>query len=349
MGETMTGVYLPGDRAVRLASVPVPVPGPGQVLLRVGASTICGSDLRAIYREHLGAGPEAYQDVIAGHEPAGTVVEVGPQVRGLAVDDRVVVYHISGCGRCADCRLGYQISCTSPERAAYGWQRDGGHAEFLLAQARDCLPLPPSLSMVDGACVACGFGTAYEGLCRAAVSGADRLLVVGLGPVGQAVGLLGGRLGAPLRIGVDVSERRLAAALTLGAIDHAIAVDEAPAAIAELTGGAGCEVSVDCSGATAGRTLAIGGTARRGRVVLLGEGARLDVEASPLLLHRQLTVHGSWVTSTYRMAELLDRLARWRLHPEIVVTDRFDLVDAQSAYRLADTGDRGKIAIVPND
>jgi len=348
MAETMTGVYLPGGRVVRLASLPVPEPGPGQVLLRVGASTICGSDLRAIYREHLGSGPEAYQDVVAGHEPAGTVVALGPRVRGLAEGDRVVVYHISGCGRCPDCRLGYQISCTSPERAAYGWQRDGGHAEYLLAEARDCLPLPAALSMVDGACVACGFGTAYEGLCRSGLSGADRLLVVGLGPVGQAAGLLGARLGATLRIGVDTSERRLAAALEIGAVDHAVLAGQAPGEIERLTGGTGCEVSVDCSGATAGRTVAVVGTARRGRVVLLGEGGRLDVAASPMLLHRQLTVYGSWVTSTYRMAELLDRLARWQLHPEVVVTDRFPLSAAESAYRLADAGERGKVAILPN-
>jgi D-arabinose 1-dehydrogenase-like Zn-dependent alcohol dehydrogenase len=159
----MLAAYLPGNSTVRLAEVDRPVPGPGQVLLAMKASTICGSDLRAIYREHLGEGPEAYQDVVAGHEPAGQVIEVGPGVHRLGVGSRVVVYHISGCGQCDECRRGYQISCTSPQRAAYGWQRDGGHADVLLAEERDLLELPSSLSYLDGACVACGFGTAYAG------------------------------------------------------------------------------------------------------------------------------------------------------------------------------------------
>src|SRR5215212_5366625 len=185
----MQGVYLPGDRQVTIEELPEPVPGPGQVLVRMRASTICGSDIRAIYREHLGRGPEAYRGVIAGHEPCGEIVEVGPECRRFAPGDRVVLYHIAGCGLCADCRAGYFISCTSPLRAAYGWQRDGGHADLLLAEESTCIPLPPELDFVDGACIACGFGTAYEALVRGAVSGRDALLITGLGPVGLAAGL----------------------------------------------------------------------------------------------------------------------------------------------------------------
>src|SRR4051795_549218 len=131
---TMNGVVLPGDSTVRPVKVDVPKPGHGQVLLQMKASSICGSDIRAIYREHLGTGPEAYQDVVAGHEPCGQVVAVGPDVARIAVGDRVVVYHISGCGQWDEGRRGYQVSCTSPRRQAYGWQRDGGHAEALLAE-----------------------------------------------------------------------------------------------------------------------------------------------------------------------------------------------------------------------
>ena len=147
------------------------------------ASTICGSDIRAIYREHAQGDPaEMYQGVVAGHEPAGEVVAVGPGAVRLAVGDRVCVYHISGCGQCDSCVRGYQISCSSPRRAAYGWQRDGGHADLILAEERDCIVLPDFVTFLDGACVACGFGTAYEGLLRAQVSGRDALAVVGLGP-----------------------------------------------------------------------------------------------------------------------------------------------------------------------
>ena len=72
------------------------------------------------------------------------------------------------------------ISCTAPQRAAYGWQRNGGHADYLLAEETTCIPLPDPLSYVDGALIACGFGTAYEALRKANISGRDRLLVTGM-------------------------------------------------------------------------------------------------------------------------------------------------------------------------
>ena len=107
------------------------------------ASTICGSDIRCIYHEHLGKGPEGYQGVIAGHEPCGQIVKTGPGCRRFGAGDRVIVYHISGCGVCNDCRRGYMISCTSEKyRRAYGWQRDGGMADFLLRRGEG--PDPPA-------------------------------------------------------------------------------------------------------------------------------------------------------------------------------------------------------------
>ena len=165
----------PATPPPRFGSYPTLSPDAGQVLLAMRASTICGSDIRAIYREHIQGDPaEMYQGVVAGHEPAGEVVGVGPGAIRLQVGDRVCVYHISGCGQCDSCVRGYQISCSSPRRAAYGWQRDGGHADLILAEERDCIVLPDFVTFLDGACVACGFGTAYEGLLRGAGERARR-------------------------------------------------------------------------------------------------------------------------------------------------------------------------------
>jgi threonine dehydrogenase-like Zn-dependent dehydrogenase len=336
------GVHLPGGSRVDLREMPDPVPGHGQVLLRPRASTICGSDLRAIYREHLGTGPEGYQDVVAGHEPCGEVVETGPGCVRTRPGDRVVVYHVSGCGLCDDCRRGYQVSCTSPRRRAYGWQRDGGHADLMVADERDLLPLPDSLTYLDGACVACGFATAYEALCRAGVSGGDVVLVTGLGPVGLAAGLLARALGSPLVVGTDPTTERRKLAEEVAAVHHSGDPDEVQG---DLPAG-GADVAVECSGTGAGRTFAVRHTVRWGRCVLVGEGPDLALDASRDLIHRQLTLVGSWVSSTVRMAELLGNLDRWGLHPERVVTDRFGLTDAELAYRVADSGARGKVGIV---
>ena len=342
----MKGVVLPGNSTVELRDFERPQPGHGQVLLRMRASTICGSDIRAIYRQHLGIGAEAYQGVIAGHEPCGEVEEVGPGVRGLTIGDRVVVYHIGGCGFCDECRHGYMIGCHRPERAAYGWQRDGGHAEHMVADEVTCLRLPGELTFLDGANVACGFGTAYEALLRARLSGRDQLLVTGLGPVGLAVAMLGRAMGATRVVGTDVSAERRGVAQQLRLVDDALdaTLVDGPALRALADGG--FEVAIDCSGSAEGRLAALEAMRDWGRCIFVGEGGRVEFEVSPLLIHRQVTLHGSWVTSLRHMAELLDRLVRWQLHPEQIVTHRFPLERAAEAYAVADNGAAGKVAIV---
>src|SRR5437899_4900465 len=216
---TMAGVVLPGNRRLELHTYTVPEPGYGQVLVRMKASSLCGSDLRAIYRSsNWGTGPEAYQGVIGGHEPCGIIERVGPGVRRFQEGDRVIMYHIVGCGLCHDCRGGWMISCSSPERAAYGWQRDGGHADFLLAEERTLVALPDELTYLDGAMVACGGGTAYAPCSRANVSGRDVVLVTGLGPVGIGAALLCKAMGARV-VGVEAIPERLELAQKLAITD----------------------------------------------------------------------------------------------------------------------------------
>ena len=344
----MQGVVLPGGRKVEINSYEVPEPGHGQVLVKMKASSICGSDIRAIYREHLGHGPEGYQNVIAGHEPSGQIVKVGPGVKQFGEGDRVIIYHISGCGVCHDCRQGYMISCTSEHRAAYGWQRDGGHAEYLLAEENNCVALPDNLSYVDGALIACGFGTVYEALNRVEVSGKDRVLITGMGPVGMAAGLVAKKMGATLVIGADVSQARLDFALEVGAIDQAVRADSAEAlgAVKGLTQQEGCEVSIDCSGSPQGRLLALQGTRRWGRSAMVGEGNTVSFDVSQTIIHNQITIYGSWVTSLGHMEDLVEKLVEWNLKPEVIVSHRFSLEQAEEAYRVADEGQSGKVCIV---
>ena len=196
MSVKSKGAFLPGNSTVLIKEVEFPTPGHGQVLLKTKSSTICGSDIRAIYREHLGKGPEGYQNKIAGHEPAGQIVACGPGMKRFKTGDRVVVYHISGCGCCNDCRRGYMISCSSESRAAYGWQRDGGMSEYIIADEKDLVLLPDELTYTDGAQIACGFGTVYEGLEKIGISGNDADLITGLGPVGLAACMLAKAMGA---------------------------------------------------------------------------------------------------------------------------------------------------------
>jgi threonine dehydrogenase-like Zn-dependent dehydrogenase len=262
----------------------------------------------------------------------------------------VLLYHIVGCGRCANCRSGYYINCSSQERAAYGWQRDGGHAEYILAAVRTCIHLPDQLSFVDGALVTCGVGTAHQGLIRIGVSGADDLLVVGLGPVGLAAAMIGRALGARHVYGVEPSPLRQKWAMELGLFDAVLPADDGVSSlVSEVTAGHGCSRVIECSGTSQGRLTALTGAAEWGRVSLVGDGGRLEAEVSDLLLHKQLTIYASWVTSLQDMERLTADLVRWQLHPEIIVSNRFGLNQAEEAYRLAAGASAGKVVIIPGD
>jgi len=344
---TMAGAVL-GFRHVELRDYQVPEPGPGQALVKMKASSLCGTDLRVVYRSSTpGTGPEAYQGVIAGHEPCGVVERVGPGVARFKEGDRVVVYHIAGCGVCYDCRGGWMISCSGPGRAAYGWQRDGGHADYLLADERTLVPLPDELSYTDGAMVACGLGTAYAACRRAAVSGRDAVVVTGLGPVGIGTALLCRALGARV-VGVEAVSERCELARRLGVAEIVDPTDEDAAltALREATDGHGFEVAIDCSGNAQARRLCLEAAREWGRVVYVGEGGSVTFAPSPLLIHKQLALHGSWVCSLPQMEELVEHLVRWDLHPDVMVTQRFPLDRITEAYELFDGGKTGKIAIV---
>jgi threonine dehydrogenase-like Zn-dependent dehydrogenase len=195
--------------------------------------------------------------------------------------------------------------------------------------------------------VACGFGTVYEALTRVGVSGQDRVLITGMGPVGMAAGLVAQALGARQVIGADVVPARLAFAVERGAITDVIDAGEgARERVLDLTGGLGCEVSIDCSGSPQGRLLALQGTRRWGRCAMVGEGSTVSFDVSQTIIHNQISIHGSWVTSVGHMEALVEHLVRWGLRPERIVSHRYGLDEAAEAYRVADEGQSGKVVIV---
>ena len=205
--------------------------------------------------------------------------------------------------------MGYAIACSSKNRQAYGWQRNGGIAPYILCDEKDLIALPDELTYKDGASVSCGFGTVYEAIEKIGVSGDDAVLVVGLGPVGMAALMLCRAMGAEKLIGVEMNEYRIKMVQDMGLVDHIVRPsDNAVEEIRALTGGHGVERAIDCSASDAGRQTAIRATRDWGRVVLVGEGNSLTINPSPDMMHAQKTVYGSWVTSTWRMMELVEHL-----------------------------------------
>lgn len=340
------GLIFTGNRRSELEEVEIGEPGPGQVLVGIRASGVCGSDLHA-YR--LPGGPATYVEgrhIVAGHEPCGVVEAVGPGVPGFRPGDRVIAYHVVGCGSCASCRAGYMVNCTSPLRDAYGAGRHGGHAPLMLAEARTLIPLPDELSFIDGAMTACGIATAHSACRKVAVCGRDTVLVTGLGPVGMGAALLAGALGARV-LAFDLNRERCQQATELGIAETWSSPEDVSAWIVEETGGGGCEVAIDCSGADPGRLLALRSAAVWGRVVFVGfGGSDLHLDAGDLIITKQLTLRGSWVSSLGEMEDVARFMASRGLHPDRLATHHFHIDEGPRAYTEFDQGAPGKFVFV---
>ncbi|HEU5322264.1 MAG TPA: zinc-binding dehydrogenase [Methylomirabilota bacterium] len=341
----MHGVVFLGNRKLELREFPDPTPGPGEVVIAIKASGMCGSDLhpyRAVGDAAAalglggGGGP-----VIAGHEPCGVVAAVGPGVRGVAVGERVMNHHYAGCGRCPHCRSGWSQLCPRGI-VVYGMTGHGGHAPFMRVPAHTLVPLPDGLSFAEGAAVSCGTGTAYAALKRLDVSGRDTLAVFGQGPVGLSATLLGRAMGARV-IALDVVAERLTLARELGADAVVDAGTGDPvAAIRELTRGEGAQAAMDCTGAAPARVAAVRSAATWGRVAFVGEGGTTEFDISRDMIRKQLTIHASWTFSSVGQEECARFVVDRKVPLARLLTHRFRLAQAEEAYRLFDTQTTGK-------
>jgi threonine dehydrogenase-like Zn-dependent dehydrogenase len=166
-----------------------------------------------------------------------------------------------------------------------------------------------------------------------------------MGPVGIGTAMLARAMGAEV-VGVEASPERRALSTHLGFSEIYDAGDHTVERLMERTEGHGFEVAIDCSGAGAARRLCLEVAREWGRVAFVGEGGTVQFEPSPLMIHKQLTLHGSWVCSLPQMEDLVELLVRWNLHPEVMVTHRFTVDQAREAYETFDTGTTGKVAIV---
>ncbi len=337
----MRGVVFLGERQVVLQDFPDPAPGADEVVLEMRASGICGSDLRP-YRESR---RDSERALISGHEPCGVVSAVGEHVTGWRVGERVIMHHYAVCGQCKYCRVGYAQLCLVGHKT-YGFNAHGGNADFLLAPASTLVKLPPEMSFEQGAAVACGTGTAYMALKRLDVSGRDTLAIFGQGPVGLSATMLGAAMGARV-IAVDLSPERLALARRQGAAETIDASgQDSVKAIADLTRGEGADATLDATGNPEARVNAVRSARVFGRVCFVGEGNTTTFDVSPQIIHKQLTIYGSWTFSTVGMEECARFVVDRRVPLGDVITHTFRLSDAQEAFRTFEAGQTGKCVFV---
>ncbi len=343
----MRGIVFLGERKLEIREFPDPTPGPGEVVLKMEASGMCGSDLN-LYRAPAGAGAKdlGVKDVapvIAGHEPCGVVAAVGPNVpeAQARVGMRAMVHHYFGCGVCKHCRTGWSQLCQKLS-AVYGITVHGGHAQYLKVPASTLVPLPEELSFEVGAAISCGTGTAYGALKRIGLSGRETIAIFGQGPVGLSGTQLAKVMGARV-IALDVNDERLKLAKEMGAdITINSKNDDPVQAIKGLTHGEGAELTMDCSGNPDARLAAIRSTRTWGTMGFVGEGNKVTIEVSTDLMRRQLTLVASWTFNTVGQAECARFIADRRIPVEKVFTHRYRLDQAEEAYKLFDTQSTGK-------
>lgn len=341
----MRGVVFTGNRTLEIADFPDPEPGPGEVVVEMKASGMCGSDLK-FYRPPPGAAFAALglKDgglIIAGHEPAGIVAALGEDVTRFKVGDRIMVYHYDGCSYCDSCRSGHVQMCDS-RPTVFGVSGHGGHADYMKVPAATLIHLPDELSFSTGAAISCGTGTAYAALVRMDVTARDTVAVIGQGPVGQSAAQLAAAMGAHV-IAVDIAPERVAKAAEFGA-DAAVhaGAEDAVDAIRKWSGGKGVSRAIDTSGTAIGRLTAVRACASWAKVVFVGEGGDVTLDVSPDILRKQLTIIGSYTFSNVGQADCTRFVANHGVDVDLLFTDRWRLDQADQAYREFDKQSGGK-------
>lgn len=351
----MRGVVFRGDRKLEILDFADPTPGPGEAVIRMRASGMCGSDLHFYrhdplqiirsmgFKDLASRGIDETQPIIAGHEPCGEIVAVGAGVdpARFRVGDRVMVFHYEGCKCCDPCRTGWAQLCDHGA-SVHGVIAHGSHAEYMKTPASCLVHLPEEISFAGGAAIACGTGTAYGALLRLDISARDTLAVFGLGPVGLSAVQLAAAMGIEV-IGVDISAERIERAKAFGAA-HVIDGSQVDvvAEILRITHGKGVTCSMDCAGGEAPRQQAVRCTAIWGRIALVAIGGNLNIDAMKDLISRQRSVIGSYTFSQAAMNECAQFIARHAVDVDKLFTDRWRLDQAAEAYRHFDGQAGGK-------
>ncbi|MFM2073026.1 MAG: hypothetical protein RLZZ623_3290 [Actinomycetota bacterium] len=311
-----------------------PVPGERTVLVAVDHAGICGSDLHA---DTYGL-PDGY---VLGHELAGDIVEVGPGVDRRRIGERVAVMPVIGCAACGACLAGDPTHCRTYR--ALGITSPGGFSEFVVAGDRETFRIPDHLGFDLGALVeplAIGLHTVQ----RARLTGLERVLVMGAGPIGLAVVAWLRSMGVAAVVVSDPVPARRGLALACGA--QAATDPGADDVIREFRVECGSKPAVifDCAGGRVGEAVSLAG--RDGKIVVAGyHASHVPIDTQQALVKELDIVFTSWYTSA-EFAHTIDAVARDRLQIDRMITHRITLDELPTMYAaLKQPSDQGKVLI----
>ncbi len=333
-------LYAPGD--LRTGDEPVPVPGPGEVLLRIRVVGVCASDVH-YYNEGRIGDQIVTEPLILGHEVGAEVVATGPGVSGLSPGDRVAVEPGQSCGNCEPCRRGWPNLC--PAVRFFGTPPvDGALREFVAWPARLCIKLPPGMSF-DEAAMTEPMAVGIYAVDLAKMQGGEKVAILGAGGIGLSV-LQAARVAGAGKIWVtDPVAERCRFALRLGA-DHAIQGDPEAAALAVRDESGGPDVVFECAGTNEAVQQAVAIAGFNARVIIVGIPYPDEVCFTASTARRKnLTL-----VFVRRSRDAVERAIEWaqdgRIDLKSLVTHRFSLDQADLALRLARDRSDGVIRAV---
>ena len=323
-----------------------PTPGPGEVLLKVEATTLCGTDLRIISGAKTAG---VRQGVVLGHEIAGRIEALGDGVTGYQVGQQATPSIVLSCNHCRVCLLGYEHLCENLQ--LIGYEIDGGLADYCLIPARavaqgnlittsgDIKPTHLALAEPLSCCI--------NGLNQYKVNAGDVVVILGAGPIGLLHLQLAQASGASQVIVSNRSVARREPATALGAI--AVGPDEIAQAVADATGGLGADAVVVCIGEPSLATVALELARPGGRVSYFAgfpKGSTAEVDVN-LLHYKELEVTGGSNARRRDVQAAVRMLESGALNADAIVTDTFRLDDAEAAYAAVRDRLGVKIAVTP--
>jgi L-iditol 2-dehydrogenase len=340
----MLACFLDAPKKVRVKDVPIPNLTPGDILVRMEASGICGTDLEKIEGQ-LGPGG------ILGHEVSGTIERVAKDVTRYKPGDRVVAHHHVPCYQCADCSRGDFTLCTEFKKTNIdpcGFAEYFRVPEYNVARG-GVIPLPPELSFEEGAMMeptAC----CIRAIRRAQVEETDNVLIVGLGPTGLTQIQLLREATKGTIVGSDIIDARLKLGKKLGADETISALTEdVPAHVRKVTE-EGIDLAIVSTGNEKALNQAFNSVRKGGRILLFGapsHGASYQLNLSELF-SRQITLLSSYSCVEAELAEAVRLVSEKRLDLKSMVSDRFKLRDAEKAMELAKTSKTAiKTIVIP--
>ena len=333
-----------GNRDVRLEEMPVPKIGPGEVLMRVEASGICGSDLLEWYRRHKAP-------LVLGHEVAGVIAAVGKGVKHHKVGERICAAHHVPCNTCHYCLNGHHTVCDTLRQTNFD---PGGFAEYVrlprINVEQGIFPLPDEVSFGEATFVE-PLACVLRGQRLAGLQPGQTVLVIGSGVAGLLHIQLARTSGAGCIVATDIVDYRLEAARELGADTAIQAKEYTPAYLRKAADGRLADLVVICSGATSAINQALQSVERGGTVLFFAPtepGGSVPISVNDLFWRNEITLTSSYGGSPADYAAALDLMRAGRIRVREMITHRLGLAETGLGFQLvARAQDSLKVIIEP--